>query len=128
MMFVPLLIEAEWRMHVCMRQYTMHAIIGFDNGLGPIWRQAIIWTNDNLLSIGSLGMTFAEIWIKMQQFSYKNAFQCRPQNGGHFVSVLLCDHNFTIHRFLWNPRDYASHATGMSQEFPLCTPNHSFYA
>ena len=34
--------------------------IGPDNGLSPILRQAIIWTNAGLLSIGPLGTNFSE--------------------------------------------------------------------
>ena len=45
--------------------------IGSDNGLSPIQRQAIIWTNAWLLSIGPLGTNFSEIWIKIQNFTFK---------------------------------------------------------
>ena len=41
--------EVIWR--ICMHADT--PIIGSDNGLSPIWRQAIIWTNADLLSIWS---------------------------------------------------------------------------
>ena len=34
--------------------------IGSDNGLSPDWRQAIIWTNAVLLSIGPLRTYFSE--------------------------------------------------------------------
>ena len=44
--------------------------IGSDNGLPPIWRQAIIWTNAGLLSMGPLGTNFSEILIKIQNFSF----------------------------------------------------------
>ena len=43
--------------------------IGSDNGLSPIRRQAIIWTNAVLLSIGPLGTHLSEILIKIQNFS-----------------------------------------------------------
>ena len=39
--------------------------IGSDNGLSPIRRQAIIWTNAGLLSIGPLETNFSEILIKI---------------------------------------------------------------
>ena len=42
--------------------------IVFNNGLSPIMRQAIIYTNAVLLSIGHLGTTFSEILIKIQNF------------------------------------------------------------
>ena len=40
------------------------------NGLSPVWRQAITWTNADLLSIRPLGTNFSEIWIKIQKFSF----------------------------------------------------------
>ena len=46
-------------------------IIEADNGLSSDWRQAITWTNDGLLLIETPGMNLSEIWIKIQQFSYK---------------------------------------------------------
>ena len=46
-------------------------IIGSDNGLSPWRRQAIIWTNDGILSIGPLGTNFSEILIRIQTFSFK---------------------------------------------------------
>ena len=44
--------------------------IGSDNGLAPNRRQAIIWTNAGLLSIGPFGTNFSEILIKIQNFSF----------------------------------------------------------
>ena len=44
--------------------------IGSDNGLSPLWHQAIIQTNAGLLSIGLLGTNFSEILIKIQTFSF----------------------------------------------------------
>ena len=41
------------------------------NGLPPIRRQTITWTNADLLSIGQLGTNFSEISIKIQIFSLK---------------------------------------------------------
>ena len=46
-------------------------IIGSDNGLSPEWRQAIIWTNAGILSIGPLGTKFNEISMKIQTFPLK---------------------------------------------------------
>ena len=52
--------------------------IGSDNSLSPVRRQAITWTNADLLTIGTLGTKFSEIEIKIQTFSFtsvhKNAF------------------------------------------------------
>ena len=44
-------------------------IIGSSNGLSPDRRQAITWTNADLLIIGPLGTNFSEIGIKIQKFS-----------------------------------------------------------
>ena len=44
--------------------------IGSDNGLLPIWCQAINQNNAGLLSIWPLGTNFSEIWIKTQNFSF----------------------------------------------------------
>ena len=44
--------------------------IGLDNGLSPVRRQAVIWTNSGLLSIGRLRTNFSEIWIGILPFSF----------------------------------------------------------
>ena len=41
--------------------YMHQAIIASDNGLSPVRRQAIIWTNAGILLIGSLGTNFSDI-------------------------------------------------------------------
>ena len=56
--------------HICVGKLHVF-IIGSDNGLSPDRRQAIIWTNVGLLSIGPLRTYFSENLIKMQQFSLK---------------------------------------------------------
>ena len=54
--------------HICVGNLT---IIDSDNGLSPGRRQAIILTNDGILSIGPLGTNFNEISIGIQTFSFK---------------------------------------------------------
>ena len=44
--------------HICVGKLT---IIGSDNGLSPERRQAIIWTNAEILLIGPLGTNFSDI-------------------------------------------------------------------
>ena len=46
------------------------ASIGSDNGLSPILRQAIIYTNTKLFSIRPLETNFSEIVIEIQIFSF----------------------------------------------------------
>ena len=59
-------------------------IIGSDNGLSPVRRQAIIWTNAGMLLIGPLGTNFSEILIKIHTFPFKKMHlkmsfgRCRP--------------------------------------------------
>ena len=54
--------------HICVDKLT---IIGSDNGLSPGRRQAIIWTNAEILLIGSLGTNFSEVLIEILTFSFK---------------------------------------------------------
>ena len=54
--------------HTCVGNLT---IIGSDNGLSPGRRQAIIWNNADLLSIGHLGTKFNEILIEILTFAFK---------------------------------------------------------
>ena len=76
-------------MHICLGKLT---IIGSDNGLSPGRRQAIIWTNASILSIGPLGTNFSEISIKIDIFPFKKIYIwiCCMENGGHFVSASMC--------------------------------------
>ena len=46
-------------------------IIASDNDLSPGRRQAIIWNNAGILSIGCLGTNFSEILIEILTFSFK---------------------------------------------------------
>ena len=54
--------------HICVSKLT---VIGSDNGLPPGRRQAIIWTNAQILLIGPLGTNFNEILIEIYTFSFK---------------------------------------------------------
>ena len=54
--------------HICLSKLI---IIGSDNGLSPGRRQAIIWTNDGILLIGTLRTNFSEILIEIRTFSFK---------------------------------------------------------
>ena len=53
------------------------------NGLAPVRRQAITWTNADLLSIGPLGTNFSEILIEIHIFSVKKMrLKMSPGGGG----------------------------------------------
>ena len=54
---------------------TIDERIGLENGLSPVWCQAIIWTNAVILSLGILQTNFREIFIEIQFFIEQNAVQ-----------------------------------------------------
>ena len=54
--------------HICVVKLTT---IGWDNGLSPGRRQAIIWTNAGILLIRTLGTNFSEILGEIHSFSFK---------------------------------------------------------
>ena len=54
--------------HICVSKLT---IIGWDNGLSPGRRQAIIWTHAGTLLIRTPGTNFSEILSEMHAFSFK---------------------------------------------------------
>ena len=64
--FSHYLIQARRRIYASWNWVTF----GSDNGLSPIRRQAIIWTNAGILLIGPW-TNFSEILIKIQTFSFK---------------------------------------------------------
>ena len=70
--------------HICVGKLI---ITGSDNGLSPGQRQAIIWTNAEILLIGPLGTNFSEIVIEIRTFSFsKNAL---ANVACEMVSILL---------------------------------------
>ena len=63
-------------------------IIGSDSGLSPGRCQAIIWTNAGILLNWTLGTNFSQILSKI--CTWKCIWKCCLPNGGHFVSVSVC--------------------------------------
>ena len=53
--------------HICVGNLT---IISSDNGVSPGRRQAIIWTNAEILLIRTLGTNFSEILGEIHSFSF----------------------------------------------------------
>ena len=60
-------------------------IIGSDNGLSLNLHQVNVWINVDILSIGPFGTDFGEIWIEIQQFSFKWTI---PLLGPFWLNVL----------------------------------------
>ena len=86
--------------HICVGNQT---IIGFDNGLSPGRRQAIIWTNAGLLSIGLLGTKSSEILIEIHAVLFRKmhlkllSAKWQPFSLGlnelNYLSVDIISHN-----------------------------------
>ena len=57
--------------HAAILRLSKLNIIGSDNDLSPVCRQAIIWTNAGILLIGPLGTHFSEMLIEIYTFSFK---------------------------------------------------------
>ena len=78
---IPMLTHWGRATHICVSKLT---IIASDNGLSPGRRQAIIWNNAGILSIGLLGTKFSQILIEILIFSFKkmglkvSSAKCRP--------------------------------------------------
>ena len=62
------------------------SLVTENNGLSPVWHQAIIWTNTDSTVNWTPGTKFSEIVIKIWTFSFKDMqFKCRLQKIRHFV-------------------------------------------
>ena len=79
--------------HICVGKLT---IIGQDNGLSPVRRQAIIWTNAGILLIGPLRTNFSEIVIEIHTFSFKKMHL--KMSSGKWQPFCLCFNELTKHR------------------------------
>ena len=77
-----------WVRHICVSKLT---IIDSDNGLSPGRRQAIIWTNFEILLIGPSETNISEISIKIYTFPFKKSIgKWRLENGSHLVPASVC--------------------------------------
>ena len=57
--------------YTCVGNLTL---IGSDNGLSPVRRQAVIWSNAWILSIGSSGTNSSETLFEIHTFSFKKMY------------------------------------------------------
>ena len=69
---------------ICLSKLTT---IGWDNGLSPGRRQAIISTNDGILLIGPWEQTSVKSFHVHLKLCILN---CRQEIGGYFVVVWMC--------------------------------------
>ena len=86
--FVSLFMEAEWRIYSSINL----AIIGSDNGLLSIRRQAIIWPNAGSLLIGLILTNFMEVEVRIKlRIILFNKIQltCHLQNNSNFFSTSM---------------------------------------
>ena len=104
--------------HICVSELI---ILGSDNGLSPGWRQAIIWSNAGILSIGTLGTNFSEILIEILTFSFKNMRlkvssgkwrpSCLGLNVLNLYAGMACYDMYVIYvwHFVWYSFDFSWH-------------------
>ena len=78
--------------HLCVSKL---AIIVSDNDLSPGRRQAIIWNNAGILSIGILGTNFSQIPGKIHSFSFKKMHFKMSSAKGRLFSLSL--NELTLH-------------------------------
>ena len=85
--------------HTCASNQTT---IGSDNGLLPGRHQAIIWTNDGILLIGTSGINFSEILIETLLFSFEkmhlkvSSVKWRPFCLGHNALIYPWMHHISL--------------------------------
>ena len=83
----------DWVTHICVSKLTT---IGSDNGLSPDRRQAIIWTNAEILLIRTLGTNSSDFLSEIRAFSFKkmhskmSSGKWRPPCLGLNVLTLCC--------------------------------------
>ena len=77
---------------------TAPSTLGSDNGLSPVWCQAVTGTNVDLLSNGPSGTNFSKIkaLIKIQAFSFTKinvnmlSVKCQPPGLGLNMLTFMC--------------------------------------
>ena len=72
--------------HICVGKLT---IIGSNNGLSPERRQAIVWTNAEILLIRTLGTNFSEILGEIHSFSFNKMHLKMSSAKGRLFSLGL---------------------------------------
>ena len=83
---------AKW----CTYASISHDITGSDNGLLPVWHQAITWNNVDILPIGPVGTNFSKICIKLQTFPFR---KIDLQNNGNFFSASMWWYRSNLEHF-----------------------------
>ena len=81
--------------HICISKIC---IIGLDNGLSPARRQAIIWTNAEILLMGLPGTNFNEILIEIHKFSFE---KIHLKMSGKWRPPWLGLNVLTLHSLNW---------------------------
>ena len=95
------------------------AIIGSDNGLPPVRRQAIIWTNAGIL-IGSLETHFGEIWIEIWYILLKMpAIFIREKLKLKETWEKEADHLCAVKLIMLTPNSFSKHKTAVARTIIL---------
>ena len=105
-------------------------IIGLDNGLSPVRRQAIIWTNAGILLIGPLVTNFSEISIEIYTFSIKKRHlkiseKWRPFCLGlNVLTKVFCTSGPNLVILAWMGNELQSSRMDFMLRLPNCTDKH----
>ena len=83
--------------HICGSKLGCHCS---DDGLSPDRRSSIIWTNADVLLIGSLVANFIEIWIKIHFHARKWICTSRLKMAAIFASASVCSYNSRFRRII----------------------------
>ena len=99
--------------HTCVSILT---IIGLDNGLSPERRQAIIWTNAEILLIGTLGTNFSEIISEIhifliQENVFENVVRERVANLSRLQCVIHQIAPLSLPRPIHNESGHRNHTS-----------------
>ena len=96
--------------------------IASGNGLSPVRRQAITWTNHVILSIGPLRTNFSEILIENQTFSFKKMISKMSSVKWRPFCLGLKGHIWQVpHCKQWNGGNWLSNPHPGNQYKLVCT-------
>ena len=64
--------------------------IGSGNGFLPVWHQAIIWINADLLSVWTSGINSSDILMEIRTFFFKKIhLKMSSANDHYFIQALV---------------------------------------
>ena len=102
--------------HICVSKLT---VIGSDNGLSPGRCQAIIWTNDGILLIQTLGTNFSEILGEIHSFLFSKMHLKMSSAKWRLYGLGLNELKFATDSF----KSAQQHSVHFPAWYPFCLPH-----